>query len=48
MINNPYTSKKRSISVDKKSTTISMESVYWDVLEKLAKRQRMSWRDFAR
>jgi len=47
MIKDPYTFEKRSISIDNKHTTVSMERVNWVVLERLAKMHRMTWRNLA-
>lgn len=40
MIKNPYEFEKRSFVLDKKDTTISMERIYWAVLDQLAKKHR--------
>jgi predicted DNA-binding ribbon-helix-helix protein len=41
-----YKFEKRSLVIDGKDTKISMEQVYWVVLEKLAKIERVTWRKF--
>jgi predicted DNA-binding ribbon-helix-helix protein len=47
VIDNPYRSEKRSITIGRRSTTIHMERLYWAMLERLAKNDRVNWRALA-
>jgi len=44
MEENLYEFEKRSIRVDRKDTTVSMERMYWKAMEKLARKTRRTWR----
>lgn len=47
MIKDAYSFEKRAMKINKKDTTISMERVYWAILERLAKKERIDWRKLA-
>lgn len=40
--------KKRSIILNKKATSISMEEAFWEELDRFASRRGVSWQDFLR
>jgi predicted DNA-binding ribbon-helix-helix protein len=48
VIKNAYEFEKRAVKINKKDTSISMERIYWVILERLAKTERVSWRELTR
>lgn len=44
MADNLYEFEKRSITIAKRKTTISMERIYWKLIEKIAAKRRFHWR----
>jgi predicted DNA-binding ribbon-helix-helix protein len=43
-----YMNARRSISIDGNVTSISMESIFWDELERRAMNNQQSWQDLSR